>query len=343
MSSQAYITAEELLKTLCLRNGDTSLSKASLYASYMTTVYNELKIDVNHKSVIRKFYINKLTNSLPIPDDCLMLLAVGYVNECNIIEPLWYNDNIPLDLLFYNTKSCDCNTCGGEHSYCGLIKSFDEVEEIVTINGTPYTNKKKTTILEDGTIYLTTLTATLNSDNEVVMIPNQEELCKVDYLPCGCVSTTPENIEKIKTSCGCGDINTNCGTYNRYIPKNEGYRIDESETQIMLDMSYTLDHIVLKYYTTINSAKDYRIPVIAMEAMFYGIMYYSSKMDKKVPMGDRALGGNWYNDYEAEKKKLSKRIHPNVFSNIMGAMGVTKNEKLEDWRKIANIWVDAKY
>jgi hypothetical protein len=65
-----------------------------------------------------------------------------------------------------------------------------------------------------------------------------------------------------------------------------------------------------------------------MEAMIYGIMYYSNKFSKTATINDRALGGTWYNDYQAEKKKLSKRINPNNYAKIMGSMGVTSEKSI---------------
>ena len=335
----AYITADEVIKTICLRNGDTALSRASIYASFMTTVYNDLRFDVTHKSVIKKLYINKRTNSLPIPDDCLMLQGVGYENECGVVQPLWYNENIPLGLLFDNTKGCACDTCGSSHTYCSVIDSVTDTEEEVVYNGTTYTNTTKTTVLIDGTVIVKKGTWTLLSGeghqtNVMSLVTTEEELCKVDTLPCGCIADTENNATAmvLLQGCGCSNMVTNCGTYNRYIPKVTGYRIDVSESQIILDPSYPLDYIVLRYITTINSAKEFRIPLLALETMVTGLMYYSTTYDKSLSPRDRGIGGTWYNAYRAEKLKLNKRISPTNFAKIMGAMNVTKTDDCE-WNK----------
>lgn len=327
MSVGSYISASELLKIICHRNGDLALSKAHLYETYITTVYNELRIDVTSKSVIKKFYINKDTNSLPIPNDCLLLEAVGYENEKGVVVPMWYNDKIPLDLLFSNTKNCSCNTCGGEHEYCGVIGKISEESEEVIIQGISYTKTIKTTTLIDGTVIVTSDIPTLVNNEGVLsveIVHTQEQLCKIDLLPCGCVDNTPDNIDNIKKlSCYCENIDTNCGTYNRYIPKDRGYRLDMNQEQVILDRTYPYDYVVLRYVTNINSVKDFRIPLLAMEAMIYGIMYYAKSFDLRVPLNERGLGGNAYMMYYAEKKKLSKRINPNNYAKIMGAMSVT--------------------
>ena len=330
MSVGSYITASEVIKTICHRQGDLALSKAHLYETYLTTVYNELRLDIKSKSVMKKFYINKDTNSLPIPNDCLLLEAVGYENEHGVVIPMWYNNKIPLDLLFSNTKNCACNTCGGEHEYCGVIGNINEESEEVNINGINYTKTIKTTTLLDGTVIVTSDIPTLVNNEGVLsveIVHTQEEMCKIDLLPCGCVDNTPDNKEKItKFNCSCCELDTNCGTYNRYIPKDRGYRLDMNEEQIILDRTYPLDYIVLRYVTNIKSAKDYRIPLLAMEAMIYGIVYYANSFNLKLSMNERALGGNAYNMYQAEKKKLSKRINPNNYAKIMGAMGVTSTK-----------------
>ena len=342
MAVGSYISASELIKTICHRNGDLALGKAHLYETYLTSVYNELRLDVTSKSVIKKFYINKATNSLPIPNDCLLLEAVGYEDEKGVVIPMWYNDKIPLDLLFSNTKNCSCNTCGGEHEYCGVIGKVNEESEEVEIQGISYTKTIKTTTMIDGSVIVTSVIPTLVNNKGVLsvgMVRTQEELCKIDLLPCGCVDNTPDNKEKIdKFDCYCREMDTNCGTYNRYIPKDRGYRLDMNQEQVILDPTYPFDCIVLRYVTNINSAKDYKIPLLAMEAMIYGISYYAKSNDMRLPMNERALGGNAYNMYQAEKKKLSRRLNPNNYAKIMGAMGVTskestycKNERQNDY------------
>lgn len=325
MELAAYISAEKVIKTLCLRTGDTALGKAALYASYLETVYSELSLDVNYQSIIRKFAINKRINSFPIPSDCVLLYAVGYIDDCAIVKPLWYNLDMPKDILFENGVPCECDSCG-THANCSTIKSFDEVEETVTVNGTDYVKTTKTTTLNDGTVIRKITEPVLSSANRVVMTTTEKELCKLDLLPCGCVSSTSENNEKInKLTCECSSLSTNCGTYNRLQKKEHGYSLDITGTQILFSNNYPYDHVVLKYLKSIDSAKDYQIPRVALEAVISGIRYYAETDSATAPAYDRGLGGIFYNKYFAERKKLARRLRPNHYSRVLGSLSTDKS------------------
>lgn len=321
----AYISAEKIIKTLCLRTGDTAMGRGALYASYLETVYNELSLDVTHQSVIRKYQINKRLNSFAIPNDCMILFAVGCEDECGVIKPLWYNLNMPKDILFENGVPCECDTCG-THSNCSTIKSFDEILETITINGTDYTKTVKTTTLTDGTVIRKVVEPILNSENEVEMVTSQNELCKLDMLPCGCVAETTENNEKVnKLCCDCSSLSTNCGTYNRFQKKEYGYSIDVTGTQISFDHTYPYDYVVLKYLKGITDARDYQIPTIALEAVISGIRYYAETDSSSAPAYDKGVGGTFYNKYFAERKKLRKRLRPMLYTRILGSMGSSQD------------------
>lgn len=321
----AYITADKIIKTLCLRTGDTALGKAALYASYLETVYAELSLDVTYQSVIRKFQINKRINSFAIPSDCVLLYAVGHYDDCGVVKPLWYNLDMPKDILFENGVPCECDSCG-DHANCKTIKSFDEIEETITISGTDYTKTTKTTTLTDGSVVRKVTEPVLTSGGRVDMVTSENELCKLDLLPCGCVKNTQENNEKVnKLNCECSSLSTNCGTYNRLQKKEHGYSIDITGTQILFDNSYPYDYVILKYLKNIDSPKDYKIPRIALEAVLSGIRYYAETDSDASPAYNKGIGGIFYNKYFAEKKKLAGRLRPFQYSRILGSLGNSKS------------------
>lgn len=320
MELSAYISAEKIIKTLCLRTGDTALGRASLYASYLETVYIELSLDVTYQSVIRKFAINKRLNSFPIPQDCVLLYAVGYIDECSVVKPLWYNLDMPKDILFENGVPCECDSCG-THANCSTIKSFDEIEETITILGTDYTKTTKTTTLNDGTVVRKIVEPVLSSSNTVSMVTTERELCKLDLLPCGCVDSTPENTEKVnKLCCECSSLSTNCGTYNRLQKKDHSYALDITGTQILFGNDYPYNYVILKYLKSVDSPSDYKIPKVAMEAVISGLRYYAETDSPTAPAYDKGIGGIFYNKYFAERKKLARRLRPNYYTRVLGSM-----------------------
>jgi hypothetical protein len=252
----------------------------------------------------------------------MLLYGVGYVDDCGVVQPLWYNTKIPQDILFENGKPCDCNTCGTSHTNCGVIDSVEKTEETVMIEGDEYTITKTIIVLKDGTV-VEKLKQPILKGRQVIWEETEKELCKMDMLPCGCVSDTPANTEIIqKYNCGCYNFETNCGTYNKFMKKEFGYTMDITGTQIVLDPSYPYEYIVLKYAANINSSKDYQIPKIALEALISGILYYEETDNVKSPAYVRGIGGMRYQKYFAERKKLAKRLRPTSFQKALGAMGV---------------------
>lgn len=322
MVTGAYISAQDAIKTLCLRMDDMTLSKGAKYASYLPTVYNELRIDVTHTSVIKKFQINKNTNSLAIPNDCMLLYGVGYVDECGAVQPLWYNTKIAQAILFDNGKPCDCDTCGGTHDDCGVIGSVDKQEIVVTLNDEELTKTITRIVLKDGTI-VEKVREPIAVEDSYEWIESEKELCALDLAPCGCVMKTQHNTDALsKYDCGCWNFETNCGTYNKFMKKEFGYTMDITGTQIVLDPSFPYDYLVLKYAAHISSQKDYKIPIIALEALISGILYYEETDNVKSPGYVRGVGGMRYQKYYAEKKKLAKRLRPTSFQRALGAMGI---------------------
>jgi hypothetical protein len=342
MYLSSFVSAKDVISKLCIRTEDVNLSRARLYASYMNAVWNDLRIDITKTSVIRKFSINRATNSLPIPDDCLMLYGVGYEDCEGVVKPLWYNTNMPKHLLFENGVPCHCDTCGEESSICSLIKDVTESQEIITINGINYTKTTKITTMIDGKVIRTiTEPYAVNTNGSVVveMKTTQEELCELEMKPCGCIDNCNSNKEKIKKlECGCLSFDTNFGTYlsNIYEPKNKGYSIDVTGTHILLPMGYEYDYVVLKYLTSISSEEDFRIPSIAEEAFIRGLQYYSEADNPKAPNYEKGIGSTRYELYQAEKLKLRKRLRPFDYQIGNGALGITQDNAYQRMRRINN-------
>ncbi len=326
MSKNAYISAGDCIKNLCLYNEETVSSRGSVYASHLRKVYDDLRIDVTHKTVIQKFYINKETMSVEIPSELLLLYGVGYIDKCGVVEPLWYNLKIPQEILFANGHDCGCQTCGEGHANCSIIDKVTDNDTTVYINGDPYTRYEKKVVLKDGRVVMKINEPILHSDGNITYQPTEKELCKIDMLPCGCVADSSSNTSKLKEyDCGCWNFNTNCGTYNKFQKKKYGFTMDITGEYIVIDRSYPYDHIVLKYTATIDSEADYKIPIIAETFVHAGIMYYYHMFHPKSPANMKGIGSIPYNIYQAEKKKLSKRLRPTDFQRALGAMGIVEH------------------
>jgi len=317
MISTQYITASEIVKTRCLRDEDVGLLKAHIYLSYMSAVYNDMRFDGTKKHTIKKFKVDKINNTVVIPNDCLMLVAVGYLDDCDRLFGMWYNESIPTEIQGYTQSKCDCDTCSQENTACTLVKEIETIEETIIINGVEYTKVIRTNILNDGRIIQYSSIPTLSDGEEgeeVVFIETEKLLCTLDTLPCGCIKNTPSNKSKIvENNCSC-DI-------NRCDNDSNSFRLDIQEKLIILPRNYQKDYVVLKYVSAITNAKDYLIPSIAMEAVLAGLKYYYETNNQSALAYTRGQNAMFHNMYKAEMNKLKKRLRPLMYDTILKALG----------------------
>lgn len=84
---------------------------------------------------------------------------------------------------------------------------------------------------------------------------------------CGCLETTPENIEKIK--CCCEDVYYtyyagNCGCSRQY----GSYKIFEESGRIQFDNQFPFDKVYMEYIGFMPKIKgDYYVPEVAFETL----------------------------------------------------------------------------
>lgn len=334
MENVAYIPVKDVIKILCRREGDNNLSMADMYETYLAPVYNDIRFGVTKRTVTKKYYLDLTNNSLVLPNDCLLVVGLGYYDDCGNVKPMWYNNKIPAPMLFENSRPCSCATCGEENTSCGLIKEFDIVEEVVNILGDNYTNYVKTTVLTDGTVIKSTRTwGTESSSDEVSVVPfdTEEEVCVLDTLECGCIATTPTNTTKITELCTtCSSFNTGCGTYNAGCCETtavNSYRLDIQGRLLIMSPNYNKDYVILKYVTATNTAEDFQIPTLALEAVLRGIKYYRSLDDAKAPAFTRGQNSMTHRAYTAELNKLKRRLNPTNWDKLMDSLGIMSTKK----------------
>ncbi len=315
-----FIGVDEIIKTIILRQGQDAASRAAIYQSYIDSVYLDFKMDATKQVVFRKYKINKANNSLVLPTDLLLLLSVGFINECGGLTGMYYNHKMPKDLLFENDVKCDCK-CGCDGN-CNTVKINTTVlEQIELKNGIKADKKTILYTSANGVVYRNVDMPYLDTRNNVKYITTEEEICKVDLDKCGCIKQTANNIvATAKIDECCGTMNSCCGEKD-CIENNDvmGYSINLQGNTILLSSAYKKDYIVLKYYTIAKSKNDYKIPQIAKEAFIQGIMYYdainTSKSNSEI--STRAT------IYRAEKNKVKSRLHPYNYTQLLKSIGIT--------------------
>lgn len=178
-------------------------------------------------------------NYVDVPSDCMRLLSVGVDDKCDLIQPLFYNTQLNV-VAKPTVKKCGCTCdCGG---LCDAVNSLTTTTKLIfTINGLPYYQKCWMELCPDGSIleYCETPTKkynTLTGDSgdfsddynddydiaaapfsayEIVTVPSQRKVCKLDIAPCGCPIESETNCQSLIDSCGCS-ISWGCRTKRRH-------------------------------------------------------------------------------------------------------------------------------
>ncbi len=88
-------------------------------------VFPDMQLDIIKDAKREFLYINKKTNRLKLPCDCLRVSSVSVVDNCGRIYPVYINKNLHDDIIDYGAKKdCACS-CGGE--LCNMIKGYESV------------------------------------------------------------------------------------------------------------------------------------------------------------------------------------------------------------------------
>jgi hypothetical protein len=166
-------------------------------------------------------------NYIDMPGDCARLLSVGVDDKCDLIQPLFYNNQLNV-VSKPVTKKCGCTCdCGG---LCDDANSLTTTTKLIfTINGIPYYQKCWMSLCANGDIleYCETPTKKYNdltgdagdfnddynndydiaaapfSDYEIVTVTSQRKICKLEVAKCGCPLETEANCQTLIDSCGC--------------------------------------------------------------------------------------------------------------------------------------------
>lgn len=179
-------------------------------------------------------------NYVDMPKDCLRLLSVGVDDKCDLIQPLFYNNQINV-VAKPVTKKCGCTCdCGG---LCNDANSLTTTTKLIfTINGIPYYQKTWQELCPNGDIIEWSETPTKKynnlvgdagdfnddynidydiasapfSDYEIVTVKTQKKICKLDVKECGCPKETEENACLLSEHCGCC-VDWSCETRRRHM------------------------------------------------------------------------------------------------------------------------------
>jgi hypothetical protein len=315
-----YISISDILNTASFRDSTNGASKMALYTSFIKPIMNDIKFYVLKSTVTKKYHVDKKNNTVVIPSDCQLISAIGYVDKCGGLQPIYYNKDVPIEMQFEDNIKCDCN-CGCDKK-CNSVKiNQNSIEDIDMGNG--ITMQKTIHIYTDNNCEIIKKIKEPVSykdglDTKFEYRTKIEIVCKLDLKECGCIADTKENKVAVEAACGCiGTFNMTCGQDVCEKTIALGYNISYQGDLIVLPRNYDYDNLVIKYYPLYLNEKDYIIPDIAEEVFMMGFKFYELRNE-----GKNLNGAQWYKgQYLEEIKKLERRINKISFKKLSDAFG----------------------
>jgi len=241
MSECLADTISEITDRYLIRSG---IDKKKYFSRYLV-IAGEVWQDVFQntlwciKSVWQPTKLGVPFNYVDIPSDCQRLLSVGVDDKCDLIQPLFYNNQLNV-ISKPIAKKCGCTCdCGG---LCDDVNSLTATTKLIfTLNGIPYYQKCWMELCKNGDIleYCETPTKKYNtlvgdsgdfnddfnndydiaaapfSAYEIVIVKSQRKVCKLDVKPCGCPVESEANCQLLIDSCGCS-ISWGCRTKRKH-------------------------------------------------------------------------------------------------------------------------------
>lgn len=205
-----FIPIDDVIKSANLFEGDILQRNKMRYHALAKQVWYDLNMQTIKIAVRLNMGINKRTNTIDLPKDCVELASVSVIDPCTgIIYPVFRNDRLHDDIVDIGaSKNCEC---GCKNQLCNLIKGYESItldidaelpngdmqtfhcttRKSVDTNGFYYEEKQFPIRRYTNGIWTSTEVAT-----------ESIELCKLDVDDNGCVIDCEENFTKVN-SCAC--------------------------------------------------------------------------------------------------------------------------------------------
>lgn len=280
-------TADDIIRSLCNREGDITGINFMKYKGVALDVYRELNLTVIRHTKRVLIEVDKRTNSITIPHcDYLHWASISVIDECNKIRPMLINTNLTHDIVDISNPSegcCEHQSCTS--SLCSQIKSYELIQQVTNEampNGTTksFTSTTRKRVDPDGKFYTerTFPVRTYNESNVWVGVELQTEtevLCHLDVDAHGCVCDTPKNREEVGCACSADTFEIEAGCWTKCNTVSpDTYNISEQGDRLVFPSNFAFDKVLLRYYVN-PTGRTLLIPIIAKEAFIAGIKHYT--------------------------------------------------------------------
>lgn len=328
-----HSTLNDVVSLLCVKKFNDRRKYFKEYLILAQEVWKELF--VNTLFVTKNVYLELKKgdgfNYIDIPSNCLRFLSAGVKDRCDILKPLYYNQDLVVTKK-PTIKPCGCNACNcASDGLCDSVNSLSVTTKEVVINDVTYTEYTWISVCPNGDImeYRQIPTTAYSftrgsydvsydisyeigsSDSEVVVYTLVRKLCKLAVKPCGCPEQTPENEQLFYNSCGCflnpcTRLAKKCVKYWGDCSQWAGEcKISECGTRLEIRHVQDLsdNHQILLTYQTngVEIDGEIMVPNYANQAIHVGVEYQKILFSGANP---RVIQ-DWYYKAEDEKDKIT--------------------------------------
>lgn len=271
--------------------------------------------------------VNRSTNTATLPPD---------FHEESFIGVMVNDKKIPLKLRpdLVDTKNiqdipCEdsCPRCKQDKAICEDLTVTEDIV-LVTVNGIVAQQTVIKKLYPNGNYYLETKIPVWDIDSAgIIYTTTKEFITAFDMKPCGCIDTTPANIEKIK--CCCPDVY--CSHFapcdNSCVVDYGGYRIFEETGLIQFDAVGKFTQVYMEYWGFMPKKNgQYQVPEVAFETLVEWTKFKDIDGKRNIPNNDK----QWrWNRYRMERSNMEKILGRISLGQIIQSIGLIPKFDLE--------------
>jgi hypothetical protein len=334
LHGQQVIPLSKHVKEFCLKQGnlkETAVFQQLVYARWAWKELFRLSI-WEIKNVVVDVDCEDHTIKLPV--DCERLMNIYVLDRERKLQPLTCDPAISTVEINCIQPNCSCQNCNGQDSLCAAAEAgISYTTETIYIQGNPYTQETWTRYAGNGAIQQQQSIPTLNAaDNTVFYTTTISTLCNVEVTDKGCIKSTPENMELLRSYCGCDVFPASrcgvAGTWYRdgLIPQPYNYygywNVNAADPSIIHIFRFdnginynqqspernAINKVIVSYQTNGETAgEEILIPEYAQFAIDMGIMFQQSTYNRKAPIAEKQYAKE---QWLAAKQLVNKHLNP---------------------------------
>lgn len=327
---EQVIPLSKLVKDFCLKQGnlkETAVFQQLVYARWAWKELFRLSI-WEIKNVVLD--LNCRDQTIVLPNDCERMMNIYVLDRERKLQPLTCDPGISTVEINCIKPNCSCSNCNGEGTLCAAAESgISYTTETVLIQGNPYTLSTWTRYGGSGAVQQEQSIPTLNAnDNTVTYTTEISTLCNVEVTDKGCIKSTPENMELLRTHCGCDTFpERSCGFRRNWyhhglIPQPWNYygywNVNAADRSIIHIFRHDngrnhnhgndINKVIVSYQTNgETSGEEILIPEYAQFAVEMGMLWQQKLYNPRAGNGDKEFAeSKWL----GAKTLVNKHLNP---------------------------------